>query len=219
MANYQNLISDILFFEGGLSKDKNDTASKNPVPDGSGNHTNKGVTWATFKSLGTQLGYNPTPALFYEMPKKIWLEVYKRGFWDYIKAGSLNSQAIANLYVQMAWGSGRDTAINQMFIWLNSYKKGIVKSKTKDNIIKAINDLTKSKENEKELFLFLWNTRMNFLKSLRNWNNFKNGWTTRMNKIKSSGLELIEVQSEDIKKKLLLPVMLLTAIVLLTLKK
>jgi hypothetical protein len=40
-----------------------------------------------------------------------------------------------------------------------------------------------------------------------------------MNKIKSSGLELIEVQSEDIKKKLLLPVILLTAIVLLTQKK
>jgi lysozyme family protein len=60
---------------------------------------------------------------------------------------------------------------------------------------------------------------MTFLKSLRNWNTFKNGWTARMNKIKSSGLELIEVQSEDIKKKLLLPVILLTAIVLLTLKK
>jgi lysozyme family protein len=170
--------------------------------------------------LGTQLGYNPTPALFYQMPQNIWLKIYKIGFWDYIKAGSLNSQAVANIYLQMAWGSGRDTAINQMFNWLNQYKKGIVKSKTKDNIIKAINDLTKSPQNEKELFLFLWNTRMAYLKSLTNlWAKYKNGWTKRMDKIKSSGLELIEVQSESVKKKYLLPVLLLTAIVLLTLKK
>ena len=219
MANYQNLISDILFFEGGLSKDKNDTASKNPVPDGTGNHTNKGVTWATFKSLSTQLGYSATAELFYKMPKDIWLKIYKIGYWDYIKAGSINSQAIANLYLQMAWGSGRDTAITQMFNWLNSYKKGIVKTKTKDNIIVAINDLSKSKETEKQLFLYLWNTRLNFLMSLKNWNTYKNGWTKRMNAIKSGGLELIEVQSEDIKKKFLLPVIVLTAIILLTLKK
>jgi lysozyme family protein len=221
MADYKNLISDILYAEGGLSKDKNDiNPAKNPVPDGTGNHTNKGITWLTFKTLGTQLGYNPTPVLFYQMPQNIWLKIYKIGFWDYIKAGSLNSQAVANIYLQMAWGSGRDTAINQMFNWLNQYQKGIIKSKTKDNIIKAINDLTKSPQNEKELFLFLWNTRMAYLKSLTNlWAKYKNGWTKRMDKIKSSGLELIEVQSEDIKKKLLLPVILLTAIVLLTLKK
>jgi lysozyme family protein len=219
MANYQNLISDILYFEGGLSKDKNDTASKNPVPDNSGNHTNRGVTWATFLSLSTKLGYNATADLFYKMPKDIWLKIYKVGYWDYIKAGSLNSQAIANLYLQMAWGSGRDTAITQMFNWLNQYQKGIVKVKTKDNIIKAINDLTKSPENEKTLFLFLWDIRLKFLQSLKNWEIYKNGWTKRMNAIKSSGLELIEVQKESVKKKYLLPIIVLTAILLLTLKK
>lgn len=205
MADYKNIVSDILFFEGGLSKDKNDTASKNPVPDGTGNHTNKGVTWATFVNLGKQLGYNPTIKLFYEMPKNIWLEIYKRGFWDYIKAGSLNSQAIANLYVQMAWGSGRDTAINQMFDWLNRYKKGFVSSKTKDNIIKALNSISQSSE-EMKLFLFLWEQRMLFLQSLKNWSIYKNGWTKRMNKIKESGILLI--QDSDLKKKYLLPVII-----------
>lgn len=218
MANYQNLISDIIFFEGGLSKDKNDTASKNPVPDGTGNHTNKGVTWATFVSLGKQLGYNPTIKLFYEMPKNIWLEVYKRGFWDYIKAGSLNSQAIANLYVQMAWGSGRDTAINQMFNLLNKYKSGFVTSKTKDNIIKALNSISQSSE-EMKLFLFLWEQRMLFLQSLKNWSVYKNGWTKRMNKIKETGILLI--QDSDLKKKYLIPLILSIPIIwyLLTLEK
>lgn len=218
MADYKNIVSDILFFEGGLSKDKNDTASKNPVPDGTGNHTNKGVTWATFVNLGKQLGYNPTIKLFYEMPKNIWLEIYKRGFWDYIKAGSLNSQAIANLYVQMAWGSGRDTAINQMFDWLNKYKKGFVSSKTKDNIIKALNSISQSSE-EMKLFLFLWEQRMLFLQSLKNWSIYKNGWTKRMNKIKESGILLI--QDSDLKKKYLLPVIISIPIIwfLLTRKK
>lgn len=218
MADYKNIVSDILFFEGGLSKDKNDTASKNPVPDGTGNHTNKGVTWATFVNLGKQLGYNPTIKLFYEMPKNIWLEIYKRGFWDYIKAGSLNSQAIANLYVQMAWGSGRDTAINQMFDWLNRYKKNFVTSKTKDNIIKALNSISQSSE-EMKLFLFLWEQRMLFLQSLKNWSIYKNGWTKRMNKIKESGILLI--QDSDLKKKYLLPVIISIPIIwfLLTRKK
>lgn len=218
MADYKNIVSDILFFEGGLSKDKNDTASKNPVPDGTGNHTNKGVTWATFVNLGKQLGYNPTIKLFYEMPKNIWLEIYKRGFWDYIKAGSLNSQAIANLYVQMAWGSGRDTAINQMFDWLNRYKKNFVTSKTKDNIIKALNSISQSSD-EMKLFLFLWEQRMLFLQSLKNWSIYKNGWTKRMNKIKESGILLI--QDNNLKKKYLLPVIISIPIIwfLLTLKK
>jgi lysozyme family protein len=218
MADYKNIISDVLFFEGGLSKDKNDTASKNPVPDNSGNHTNKGVTWTSFVSLGQKLGYNPTIDLFYKMPKDIWLLIFKSGYWDYIKAGSLNSQAIANLYVQMAWGSGRDTAITQMFTWLNKYKAGFVASKTKDNIIKAINSISQSSE-EMKLFLFLWEQRMLFLQSLKNWSVYKNGWTKRMNKIKETGILLI--QDSDLKKKYLLPALLSIPIIvyLLTRKK
>jgi lysozyme family protein len=216
MADHKNIISDILFFEGGLSKDKRDTASKDPVPDGSGNHTNKGITYKTFVSLGKQLNYDPTIKLFYEMPKDIWLKIYKLGFWDYIKAGSLNSQAIANLYVQMAWGSGRDTAINQMFNWLNKYKANFVKSKTKDNIIKAINSISQSSE-ELKLFLFLWDQRMLFLQSLKNWSVYKNGWSKRMDKIKSTGIDLIK--NDNLKKKYLLPVILSIPIIWYLLKR
>jgi lysozyme family protein len=216
MADYNNIVSDILFFEGGLSKDKNDSASQNPVPDGSGNHTNKGITYKTFVSLAKQLNYDPTIKLFYEMPKDLWLKIYKLGFWDYIKAGSLNSQAIANLYVQMAWGSGRDTAITQMYNWLNKYKSNFVKSKTKDNIIKAINSISQSSE-ELKLFLFLWDQRMLFLQSLKNWSIYKNGWTKRMNKIKSTGIDLIK--NDNLKKKYLLPVMLSIPIIWFLIKR
>jgi hypothetical protein len=40
----------ILKWEGGLSKHPRDSAARHPLPDGSGYHTNKGITWRVFRS-------------------------------------------------------------------------------------------------------------------------------------------------------------------------
>ena len=45
MADYRLIIPFIKSKEGGLSKETSDTASADKVPDGSGYHTNKGITW------------------------------------------------------------------------------------------------------------------------------------------------------------------------------
>jgi hypothetical protein len=46
MANINAVNFDyIKKWEGGLSKDSRDQAAKDPVPDGSGYHTNIGITW------------------------------------------------------------------------------------------------------------------------------------------------------------------------------
>jgi hypothetical protein len=44
----------ILKWEGGLSKHPRDSAARHPLPDGSGYHTNKGITWRVFvPNMGT----------------------------------------------------------------------------------------------------------------------------------------------------------------------
>ena len=73
MADYRNIISFIKSKEGGLSSATTDTASRNPSPCGNGSngqpyHTNKGVTWSTFSSNASSLGYSASCSNFLNMP-------------------------------------------------------------------------------------------------------------------------------------------------------
>ncbi len=110
MANHRKLIDFIRGYEGGLSKALTDNARKDPVPDGSGYHTNQGITWATFRYMAKACGYTATPALFYQMPLDIWTKIYKAGFWDGIKGDLISVQGIADYLVDFAWASGPVTA-------------------------------------------------------------------------------------------------------------
>ena len=66
-------------WEGGLSRATTDTASSNPAPwtykGQSGWHTNKGITYATFISNASRLGYAPTAENFFLMPDALWLKI------------------------------------------------------------------------------------------------------------------------------------------------
>lgn len=114
MADYKQITSFIRKWEGGLSKSKTDTASSYPVPDGSGNHTNKGITWKTFESLAPKLGYKATPQLFYAMPDDIWGKIFKQGYWDVIRGDEIKSQAIAETLIDFAWNAGPGRAVQQL---------------------------------------------------------------------------------------------------------
>lgn len=114
MADYKNIIPFILEAEGGLSKSKADTASNDPVPDGSGHHTNKGITWTTFKNSAPKCGFIASPELFYSMPDYVWEMIFKKRYWDKIMGDQLKFQSIADTWVDWAWGSGPGTAIYKM---------------------------------------------------------------------------------------------------------
>ncbi len=135
MADYTQIIGWIKKQEGGLSKAKTDSASSHPVPDGSGFHTNKGVTWKTFESLGPKLGYSATPKLFYAMPDDIWGKIFKQGYWDVIRGDQIKSQALADTLADFAWGSGGGRAIQQ----LQKYLKLPQTSRMDDATLRAIN--------------------------------------------------------------------------------
>ena len=114
MADYRQITGWIKKWEGGLSKSKSDYASKFPVPDGSGYHTNEGVTWKTFETLAPKLSYSATPQLFYAMPDDVWGKIFKYGFWDVTRGDEIKSQAIAETLADWAWASGSGIAILQL---------------------------------------------------------------------------------------------------------
>jgi lysozyme family protein len=119
VANHRLVLPLIRKVEGGLSRAKTDSARFDPVPDGSGYHTNRGVTWATFKGLSARLGYAATPALFYQMPPAIWERIFKLGYWDAVAGDALKSQGVATVAVDYAWGAGPGTAVKAMQQVLN----------------------------------------------------------------------------------------------------
>ena len=178
-------------WEGGLSKDRNDPAAVDPVPDGSGNHTNKGVTWATFKGLASRLGYTATPALFYRMPDDVWRKIYKVGYWDPVNGDAINSQGIAELMADWAWGSGPGTAARfvQRYLVKKGYKIA-VDGRFGPASTRALNDLIK-KQGAKKTFDDLWNVRLEFLKSLSGWQFYGQGWLNRMKDFYNYGITVL----------------------------
>lgn len=105
MANSNHIVPFIKAAEGGTSKNPNDSASAHPVPDGSGVHTNKGITWLAFS---TKFGTGADAiARFYAMNDADWNAIYKPIYWDACLGDKINSQRIADIIVDWVWGSGK----------------------------------------------------------------------------------------------------------------
>lgn len=101
-------------WEGGLSRDKNDSASSYPCPtpyDGkTGYHTNVGITYKVWVSVFGK----DNDQRFYTMSPEDWFKVFKGLYWDQVKADSFNSINIGIFVTGMAWGSGKKQAIKSL---------------------------------------------------------------------------------------------------------
>lgn len=182
MSDFKIYIDFTKIAEGGLSKAKTDTASKYPVPDGSGYHTNKGITWTTFKRLSNQLGYKATPELFYEMPDGVFYDIF-RHYWINSGAYYITNQAIANLIFQSAWGGGNKPLVRHLQRFLSKNDDGIIGPKT----AKAVNTYP----DQKNLYIFLHNKRLSYLRSLRSYEANGRGWERRMKKLYKFNMEFL----------------------------
>ncbi len=194
MANYKNRVAGLLFDEGGISKDPRDNAARNPVPDGSGYHTNKGVTWSAFAMLAPKLGYAATPELFYKMPREVWLKIWKVGFWDAVKGDKINSQAVADMISDIAYnsGPGRAAQLTQRALNNLGYTPKLPESMTfGDLTLKGVNQMTNTKAKELALLKEIAKVRLAFLQSLDDWSWAKNGWTARVKRLVDEGAKLI----------------------------
>lgn len=105
MADHKRVSAFILEKEAGPSKDPGDRNAKNPAPGTGGIHTNKGVSWGTFRQLASVAGYSPTVALFLAMPLTLWGQIFKQGFWNKMGGDRIESQAVADLMADYAYGS------------------------------------------------------------------------------------------------------------------
>jgi lysozyme family protein len=93
-------------WEGGLSRDTADSASKYPCPTPykgkTGWHTNMGITYAAF----VQHFGKDNDDDFFNMSDENWFKIFKTGYWDGVHGDSFTSQNIAIFVTGMAWGSG-----------------------------------------------------------------------------------------------------------------
>jgi hypothetical protein len=190
MADYKNIIPFILKWEGGLSKNTKDKASSYPVPDGSGYHTNKGITWAVWSS---KYGNSPNSITrFYAMNNSDWSSIFKPLYWDAIKGDDIKNQAIADLMVNWAWGSGIYTPVTTLQKILGVQIDGKVGPKT----IAALNSA-----NQGEVFNKLKASNIAFFNNLSNnpaYAMFKTGWFNRLNDLYNNYLPAIKTAVKGI---------------------
>ena len=148
MAKVELLLPKILKWEGGFVND----------PVDSGGATNKGVTLATYKAYRKAHGMKtPTVADLKAITNETVMAILKEFYWDKMKADDIANQSIANLCVNMLWGSGTGY-IKRIQSVLNVKQDGVVGPVT----IGKINGWA----NQKDLFDRLWNQRKKFFENI-----------------------------------------------------
>ena len=176
--------------EGGLSKAKTDSASKFPLPDGSGTHTNAGVTYKAFVELSSKLGYTPSVQNFYGMIENgIWEKIYNQ-YWVESGANLIDSQAIANLIFQALWGGGHKELVKSLQKYFSGWLK--VDGQLGQLTANKVNEMTaKNTIYEKMLMEYLHGERIKYLKSLSAFKANGKGWMARMDKLYEFNRSLI----------------------------
>lgn len=109
--DYRIMHKHLTRWEGGLSRNPDDSAAKNPCPvpyNGvRGYHTNRGVTWLAFKRFAQHIGAKPTDYdRFFNLTESESAIIFKVGYWDPLKLDRAPTQVVANIFSQWAWGSG-----------------------------------------------------------------------------------------------------------------
>ena len=170
--------------EGGLSRNPDDHAASDPAPCSyngkTGWHTNKGITWSTFKFYAPVLGYSPSCDLFFNMPNQLWQDIFSQ-IWKGAGAYDIKNPALANLVFQWRWGSGPASAVSHLSSELKAYSG--VSPGNFAAIAQTINSLSDTPEKARKLFDFLWNERLKFYYAL-NQPTFIKGWVDGWNKFR-----------------------------------
>jgi hypothetical protein len=173
--------------EGGLSRAKTDSVSKNPKNFAPGKfkgyddwHTNKGIIWPTFFEIAPLVGIAPTFENFILMSPVMW-ELITSEIWRRAGGYLHKSTALANLVFQSRWGSGPN-ALKYLSKWYGDYFKTTPKTW---EAIAVLSNKAYDEGKEFDLFNYLWSMRYNFLSKLgdeqpankkgwlRGWDSFK----------------------------------------------
>lgn len=169
MADYKKLVPIIKKWEGGYAND----------PDDDGGCTMCGVTISVYQRY---YGKDKTCDDLKHITEEEWENIFKTGYWDKMKADEIENQSIANLCVDMLWGSGPRNAIRHIQGALGLKEDGVVGK----NTLAALNS-----PNTAKTFRTLWTMRYNwFHKIAEKGNNqkFLRGWLRRLNSFTYSAI-------------------------------
>ena len=166
-------------WEGGLSRDSADSASKYPCPTPykgkKGYHTNMGITYKVWVSMFGKDNDNR----FLQMNEEDWFEIWNQLYFKPMQADQIKSMSVAIFMVGMAWGSG----IKQAVLSTQKVVNQIGKEKIKmdgiigDNTIQAINNI-----DDVDMFNGLVAERERFFRAIAKGKNakFLTGWLNRL---------------------------------------
>ena len=173
---FDAITKHILKWEGKTSKDPRDTAAT-CSPFAGAYHTNKGITYCTFKFYAPKLKIPVTYDRFIKLTdNEVKLFIWK--FAESVQADQFRPSIGASL-TEIAWGSGSGRAaitINRA-INANGYKLPVNKI-TADTIRYA------ALIPEKKLYQDIWKERIRFIESLGSQSKyamFLKGWKNRIN--------------------------------------
>jgi len=166
-------VQHVLKWEGKTSSYPGDSAAA-CYPGGI--HTNKGVTYCTFKKYATKLGISPvTHDRFLKLSNAEAVK-FMELFFANAQAGKFR-KAIGLSMVEVSWMSGPSVAVRNLQTALKKLGKDVqVTGRIDQKTINAAN-----LANQQKLFDAFWAERMRWLQSLSKWSVYGRGWTNRKN--------------------------------------
>lgn len=201
--NWQNFIKHVLYWEGGTSRSPKDTTAAKCVEAGQ-IHTNKGVTYCTFKDRADKLGISPVT---YERFLNLTAEdsaKFLYTFYNSVNASKF-SDSLGLALTEAGWMSGSDRAFKHLYDALKNLGQD---AKNKTEAIEKSKLLP-----EKMLFDEYVKVRrayLNFLTSSPKYAPFKNGWNNRLKSFYDNfNPETLSGKKKLVAGLLILPVLLI----------
>lgn len=203
MADFSKYIQFLAKVEGGISADPRD---KNPAKTPSNYvmqtgtwkgykvHTNRGITFGTYKANASKVGLKPTTEAFMALTYQQAYTFYKKLFWDTKFLDLIISQGVAELICEAFVGSlvGGNKFIKDLQVTLKELKFPVkYTGKFDTQTINNLNIALKKTDTEKFLIREMSRKRLAYLKSLSNFNVYGKGWATRLANTETRGLTYV----------------------------
>lgn len=165
--NFKKCLELVLHHEGGWADDPHDP----------GGATMKGVTISTFKM---HYGNDKTKEDLKSITAEQLEHIYKTGYWDKIKGDKLPSGLDYALF-DFAVNSGSFRAVKYLQSCLGCKMDGII----------GVNTLSAVLSDSPEVLIKkICSRRLDFLKTLKTWKYYGNGWSNRINNVLDYALKL-----------------------------
>lgn len=157
-------------WEGGIAN--------RPLKDDPGGFTNKGVTIGIWREWAPKLfGIEGTETSLRKITVQQAKTIAYHVFWKFYGIDKVNNPALKLLIADSVWGGGGYPSLG--------YSSG--------NISQRIAQINTDSQNDPNLFDTMVQRRLNYLRSLKNYQANKNGWENRIWKGDSKRLSLTQV--------------------------